>query len=146
MQRKIRVVEEIIGTRSAFATLSKQLEIQKSLLRRVSSYLPPPLDQHCLGAIPGKGTLTLLTDSPVWSSRLRFLTDALLRRLRNDGVAFGRIIVKVVSTQSPDAVAQHPPRRARLSHMSAELLRDTAEHTSDEKLKQALLRLSSHAD
>lgn len=115
------------------------IERQTQLLGEVRAILPPPLDEHCLYAQLEAGVLTLLTDSPVWSSRLRFLTPEIEHRLapRHGPIAACRIRIQPHAPGSPAKTANK-----RLSAKTVQHLMEVATGIEDVRLAAALRRLA----
>ncbi len=116
------------------------IERNDQLLREVRRALPPPLDEHCLLAVLDAGVLTLTSDSPVWSSRLRFFVPELLRSFARKRGPITSCRVRV----QPLAVAPRPnhARRLRLSTETQRHLMDAAAGIEDAELAAALRRLA----
>ena len=139
----MKSLHKLLKSRKALAQLGKKLAEQNSLLLRIQALLEPALAHNCTGAILHGNVLSLLVESPVWASRLRYLAPQLQRQLKHQGLVLQRIHVKI-------ALQGHRPSRQRyllarpLSRQNAQLLESTAEGMSDDRLKAALLRLSRH--
>lgn len=123
----------------ALTTRARQLERLDGEVRR----LLPELGGHCRVANVRRGTLVLQADSPAWASRLRYQTRSLLGQLQHRGYAN----LNAVQVRIAPATAERrpPPRRARLSNASGELLRQTAEDLDNPALRAALRRLARRA-
>lgn len=95
-----------------------------------------------------RGRLVLVTDSPVWCSRLRYESPALRACLARSGVSVAQIELRVAPTRASAAPsAASGTRRARLSGDSARLLRSHARGVRDPALRAALERLAGrHRD
>lgn len=117
------------------------IERNAQLLREARCALPPPLDAHCLHAVLDAGVLTLTTDSPVWSSRLRFFAPELVRNLAPH---YGLIASCRVRVQ-PQAAAPHPETtpKYKLSARTQQHLLDAAAGIDDADLAAALHRLAT---
>ncbi len=86
-------------------------------------------------------SLILLTDSPVWSARLRFHAPALLRELeRRHAVQLINVRIRITLPEQtrPEAVSPKP----RMSATAAALLRQVAGTVDDPALGAALRRLA----
>jgi hypothetical protein len=137
-------ISKLLISQKPFAHLGNQLAAQETLLNLVRDFLPAPVDQHCIKAIPHKDVLVLLAESSAWASRLRYLGQDLLQRLKNRQVHFKRIQIKISVIPKPSD-RKKPLKQARLLTMeNAKLLRCLAESMHDEELKLALQRLSQH--
>jgi hypothetical protein len=133
--RFLRGNEKIAGFLAA-------IERNAKLLDDIKGVLPPPLDKHCLHAVLEGSVLTLLTDSPVWSSRLRFFAPELERGLpRHYGAITGcRIRVQPPASSPPPAPESRT--RPRLSPQAAIHLMEAAAGTDDQEIASALRRLA----
>lgn len=118
------------------------IERNAQLLEDARGALPPPLDEHCLHAVLEGGVLTLLADSPVWSSRLRFFAPELEQKLprRYGPIASCRIRVQPQSVAPAPISSDTPPHR--LSSRAAQHLMDAAAGIEDEEIAAALRRLA----
>jgi hypothetical protein len=104
----------------------------------------PELAEHVNLANLRENTAVLATGSPAWLNQLRYHAPAILRFLQHDvGLQELR---KVQFKIQPETLNPLPrqPRRAKLSAANAELLNSTANYTGDDKLAEALRRLSLH--
>lgn len=88
-------------------------------------------------------TLTILVDSSIWVSRLRFYIPSLLEEINQQAdYNFDSIKVRV----RPNILISRPaPRESKIVPSKAiiELLQESAEHTEEELLKKSLQRLSN---
>ncbi len=111
-----------------------------ALDERLRRCLPDSLHPHCRLANAGSGKLVYLVDAPVWGSKLRQYTDALLDAAAEAGLQTDALIIKVVPPlpSGPDLAAPKP-----LSQATRDALRRTAESVADPELRAQLLRLAS---
>ena len=114
-----------------------------SLLR---SELPPESDGHYHVANIRDRTLVIMTDSPVWTTRLRQLGPSILKILENNGKK-NLLHVRVFSrpSQTVDSKPKQPVRKPpkRLSRQSSQLINQAASYIDDDDLRQALFRLAN---
>ena len=137
-------ISKLLISEKPFAQLGTQLAEQDALLKLVRGLLPTPVDQHCIRAIPHQDILVLMAESSAWASRLRYLGQDLLQRLKDRQLRFKRIQIKVSVNPRP-AVRNKTLRQARpLTMENAKLLHSLAESMTNGELKRALLRLSQH--
>lgn len=54
------------------------------LTQQVTKYLPMAMHDHCWVTALDEGQLTVVTDSPVWASKLRYLSRDLISKLRQE--------------------------------------------------------------
>lgn len=121
--------------------LLEGLDRDIALQRRVRSALESELRPHCLHAILEAGRLTLVSDSPVWASRLRFCAPGIVAALGGDAPAVTEVRVRV----APQAAGRSGPTRRPALILSAETvahLLGAAAATDDPELAAALRRLA----
>ncbi|MDH5472022.1 MAG: DUF721 domain-containing protein [Gammaproteobacteria bacterium] len=120
--------------------LGKASQLNK-LTRLVRSSLPSECRNHVSVADIRDQQLILITDSPVWSSRLRLYQNSILEMLKNHAnIQLNQVHIK--QTQ-PKHIAQAPALNNRyLSSSSAKLLKQTADSIDDPDLHQALSKLA----
>lgn len=111
----------------------------------LAGHLGHPLADHVRVANVTEDTLVLQIDSPAWATRLRYAEPDLLRLVnRMEGASnIRRVRVRVGMTDEPRRRAPRPA--PALSADTAALLRATAEHVDDARLRRALLRLASRS-
>jgi hypothetical protein len=123
--------------------LRKAHELQK-IGQAIKASLP--LDCHTHLDVIGirENELILLTDSPVWQTRLRMFSQTILEALhQHAGITLTRVKIKLAPPTrviAPDV----PPKRT-LSKDSARVINQTAGCISDPALREAMLRLSKKA-
>jgi len=130
--RFLRHNEKIAGCLTA-------IERHTQLLHEIRAVLPPPLDEHCLHAALDTGVLTLITDSPVWSSRLRFFTPELEHHLTP---RHGPIVTCRIRVQPRASVSSSKASGNMLSTTTIQHLMDAAAGIEDARLAAALRRLA----
>ncbi|MGD8910295.1 MAG: DciA family protein [Chromatiales bacterium] len=136
-------ITKILHTQGSLTQLNRQLAQQQRLAERVRDLLPPPLNEQLLAAVLNDRRLTLLVQSPVWASRLRYLAPQLLRQLRQQGLLVEQLHPRIVPAEGK--TRKSTPRKASvLSPQNAKLLRQTAEALEAGPLREALLKLSRH--
>lgn len=121
---------------------ARKLERLTMLLRKE---LPPECDGHYHAAAIHDGTLVIVTDSPVWTTRLRQLGPQILQLLKNK-TPQNLQHVRIISRHGP-AVSNHEPPvvKRELSQQSSQYIAQTASYIKDKPLKEALLKISRHA-
>ena len=142
MTKRPHPVRHHLSTSPTARDLLDQVRNQQDLLARVRSMLQPPLDRHCHAAVLSSGRLLLYTDSPAWSSRLRFFSRQLDARLRQENLAVDSIAIRVMIRPRPKLRESRASRR--LSAANADLLRTLADEIGDPPLSNALRRLGRH--
>ena len=131
-----------LGDQDAMGALLHAVERQRLLLISVQARLPPPLDQHCRYADLEKGRLTLVTDSPVWGARLRFLAPELMTSLSDTHGEIKECRVRVQPPGQPPTFSAHAHPVIRMSPAAADLLLAAAEAQEGTELGLALRRLA----
>ena len=142
MPKQFRHAYRFLRRNDMIARYLTAIERDARLLREIRSALPQPLDEHCLHASLDAGALTLLTDSPVWSSRLRFFVPDLERALapRHGSIASCRVRIQppaVVPSPAPGAPPKH-----KLSAGTTRHLMEAASGIEDAQIAAALRRLA----
>lgn len=137
----MRSVQKVLARQGTLAQLRQQLKAQETLTEEVRKLLPAPLNQQLQGAVINARRLTLLVNSPVWASRLRYLAPQLQRQLHQNGLAVDQIVPRIVPERGKAPTRRHARARP-LSAQNAELLRQTAESLEPGPLQEAMLRLS----
>lgn len=128
------------------ALVSKSHELER-LTSLLSGELPRETSGHYHVAGIDDSTLVIITDSPVWTTRLRQLGPAIINILAEQAeksVQHVRIISRRGAIKSP--YQGNPVVNRVLSEDSGQLLSQTAEYIQDTELKNALLKLSGHSD
>ncbi len=138
----MRKIKDLMADQEILSQLGHRLASQLRLAEQVRSCLPAPLDKQLQAAVLNAATLVLFVDSPVWASRLRYQSPALLRQLRASGINVDQIQTRIVPARQGQR--KRPRQPARLSEQSAESLRQTAEAIGEGELGEALRRLSRH--
>ena len=141
-----RLNEQIIPK---FSNQAKKLDQYTLILRKV---LPIECYEHVQVANIKQQSLMLITDSPVWTTRLRQLSPTILKFLRENSVDAGQVIHHVqISTRyhnnATDEQRQHGVKKRaipKISKKTSELLSQSASSIDHQPLKDALLRVASH--
>ena len=140
--------------------ISPNFIIQAKKLARlttlVHSVLPP--ECHCHVSVGGirDRNLMLITDSPVWTTRLRQLSPKILQHIRANAPekqASQAIHHVQISTrynnstlEKQQAQSKESRHKPQLSEKSAHMLAQSAESIEHPKFKTALLKLASHSN
>jgi len=142
MPRKPRPINQWLQAQSSLKTLQLQIELQQELLLQVHASLPAKLAKHCSSAQVQGSALILFTDTPVWASKLRFLSPQLLSKLRasHPGIASVSVKLAVVQRQSP--VPKKVRRLVRRSNVAADIVDNSKAGISSPALRSALGRLA----
>ena len=120
---------------------TQKLDHLTMLLR---TQLPPECDGHYdVAAIHGS-TLVIVTDSPVWTTRLRQLGPLILQSLENKTAQYFQH-VRIISRHGP-VVSNYelPVVKRELSQQSRHQITQAAKYIKDKPLKEALLKIAQH--
>ncbi len=128
--------------------LIKRARALGRLTALLRAQLPPECDGHFHVANIRDRTIAIMTDSPVWTTRLRQLGPQILTALHDDGRK-NLLHVRVFSRPSQkSAVHRVKPRRKpqpkRISSQSSRLIQQAAACIDDDALRQALQKLACH--
>ena len=117
----------------------------------IRSVLPPEFDGHVKVANVRNNSLILVTDSPVWTTRLRQLSSHILQALKDNSSNLPKTqIIHHIQIQTRYQASGSPPpqrpvkQKPELSRNTAERLRQSADSIDDPQLKQALARLAKN--
>lgn len=129
-------------------SLSKRAQELGYLTSLLRSELPPESDGHYHVANIHDRTVVIMTDSPVWTTRLRQLGPSILTILQNSGKQH-LLHIRVFSRPTQSAPAR-PPQKNRteprqISRQSSQLISQTAAFIEDDGLREALLKLAKHS-
>lgn len=139
MALSLKSVRQLLKDKPTLQHLEREMEAQRSLVVEIRRLLPADLAEHCTAARIDGRRLVLHTDSPVWASRLRFLSTELLRLLENDNPNLREVKVKLIPQRR---INRQRPRTATRSEAGAAALKDAARHMQNRPLRTALERLS----
>ena len=120
--------------------LGKASQLNKLTLL-VRSNLPSECQEHVSVADIRDKQLVLVTDSPVWSSRLRLYQNDILDMLKTHAnIHLSQIFIK--QTYPKKVIPPAITKNRYLTTNSASLLRQTAESIDDPDLHEALCKLA----
>lgn len=143
MRKPIRHAYQFLQGSDPIAALLAGIERNATLLRAIRRALPPPLDAHCLHAALERGALTLVADSPVWSSRLRFFVPELERALSTRYGSIDSCRIRIQPVAQPTAPGSSSQSRRRLSAKTVKHLLETAADMEDPDIATVLRRLAN---
>lgn len=144
--RYAKSVQYIMGAGGALCAMATHCARLERLNALVGACLASPLNRHCRVANLEGGVLTLHSDGPGWTTRLRFEGPRLLRTLRREPEFSGLSDIQIRQAPPPPATPQAAaPRPARLSPASGRHLQAVAAATDIPALRDALLRLAARA-
>ena len=139
-------VRQLLGSR--LTPLGRLMAASREL-RAANDALDEVLGEPLKGRVSVAGvsaeTLTLVAESPAWSSRARYLTPQILDHMRTRLENPGLVRVQFVTrpTESPVRPGRVPP--PRLSERSARLLDSVARACENRALAGVLKRLAGRA-
>lgn len=124
--------------------LKAQARKLEKLTLTLKQHLPPECDGHYYVTNIHENTVVIITDSPVWTTRLRQLGPLILQSLSGHS-AHPLHHVRISSRLGP--VIERPTVtkvQRSLSRRSSDQIAQTASYIGDSKLKNALLKISRH--
>ncbi|MDX1454453.1 MAG: DciA family protein [Gammaproteobacteria bacterium] len=129
---------------STIDRIKQQGSVLDKLTELVRQTLPAALRQHVTGCALNAKTLVVFVDQSEWTTHFRFLEAEILTMLdKHPEFGVERIQCRVFIDTRPPAPSV-PDRK--ISAATRDLLNQTAESISDEKLAEALRRLASKTD
>jgi len=147
----MKLINEQINAK--FVIQAQKLSQYTQLLH---SFLPIEYRNHVAVANIRDQNLILITDSPVWTTRLRQLSPKILQFIAENSPNTGNTqtihhvqistryqVSGVQPQQSSSRKQQHHPQ---ISEKTAELLMQSASSISDQQLKSALVKIAGHSD
>jgi hypothetical protein len=142
MSEKARHINAFLRRSQAASGLLEGVERDARLLEAIRRDLAAELRPHCLHASLEDGRLRLLTDGPVWATRLRFAAPDVLARLRAQGQAAAEARVRIAPATAGGGQAEGIMAAPRLSAATVAHLKAVAAAMDDARLAAALLRLA----
>ena len=138
----IHPLEKLKKTNSSNITqILEKIQELKKITQALIKILPDPWIEHCQVANIRDTILILQADSSAWATRLHYQCPEILKYLQEHGwPTFTKIQVCIVL---PNATPLPPPRRAVMSKISAEFLRNLSNTYPDEKFRALWARLAS---
>jgi hypothetical protein len=128
-------------------SIKKRARELARLTSLLNSELPAECDGHYHVANVRDKTLVIMTDSPVWTTRLRQLGPTILTALQNSGRK-NLLHIQVFSRPARSPVTRQPcevqAKPRQISSESSQLLNQTASYISDTGLRDALRKLARH--
>lgn len=136
-------VGDYLGRRAS-KRLVRGVQDQADLLAAVRRALPPALAGHCVGAVRQDQRITLIADSPLWATRLRFAAPELLGRLTNPAQGNWEIRVRICLPDTEVRPKPMPPPRP-MPQWVARRVESIATTLLSGALRDAWLRLARRA-
>ena len=137
----------LLGKKGEVAHLVTQGRELQRLTRLLQNELDSSLAPHCRVGQFAPPRLTIVVDSPAWSTRLRFQSTGLIRQLQKKYKEFqdvSNIEVKIYPARLQRRAPPSTPRQ--ISPAAAKDITQMANSIDNPNLKQALLRLASRAN
>jgi len=113
----------------------------------ISQSLDQQLTDHFEVAKARNGQLLLLVDSPVWATRIRYMQNDIINRLKSYGITknIHTISIKVRPIEFSRRQTKGNINPLSISKESAKRMLDEINSITDPELKLALLRITKHA-
>ena len=113
------------------------------LNRVIRATVPENCKHHISVAGIRENQLILVTDSPVWASRLRLYTQNMISMLaEHAGIDVNSVRIKLIQPKiEPEAPA---PKHRHLNKSNADMIKQTADSIDDPELRQALYHLAEN--
>lgn len=131
---------------SGLSGLARKAHLLAQIDQLIDAILPLDIRPHVQVANVRERTLILLTDSPAWNTKVRFLSHTLLTELNalcNSNLSRIHTLTRPVSIQR--AASQLKKKQAAVpSRNTAEQIGQVASQFEDDALREALQRLSRH--
>lgn len=130
-------------------SLIKQAETRTSFEEVLDDVLPPVFKGKFQILSTEGGTLTLSCPSASLMTKFRFSLNTILNDLntRISPRRISNIRIKIrPSTLGQNQKKKPKTKKHTISKKNAQILKEEAEHTDDEKLKDVLLRLAEHSE
>ena len=119
---------------------TKALELNR-LNHAVKISLPLDCHEHMQIADIRNNQLVILTDSPVWQTRLRLYSQTILEALhQHAGIKLNRVVLKL--SPKKRIIPEKAPVYRTISEQNSSLIEQTANSVNDPDLQAALLKLS----
>ena len=131
-------VARVLEDGAQLGHLNRMLKQQRALLEQTRKILPAPLNEHCLHARIDGERLILHTDSPAWSTGLRFHAPRIIAALESRAPNLKKVDVRILVQQE---VRPATGRRGSLPGKTAALIRELADGLGDAELRTAFKRL-----
>ncbi|WP_456372829.1 DUF721 domain-containing protein [Thiolapillus sp.] len=136
-------VGSVLEDSTQLSHLLRMLKKQQALLEQVRKILPAPLDEHCLHARIKADRLILHTDSPAWSTSLRFHAPRMLSEIKSLAPNLKKVDIRIIVQQQ---LRPAKTSGSSLSRQTARLIRDLADDMEDPDLRAAFKRLGRSSE
>lgn len=143
MIKKPRSLSNVVNNSEQLGHLARMLRQQRTLLEQIRQLLPAPLAQHCIHARISGVRLVLHTDSPVWSTRLRFHAPQIIQAAQQQAPNLSKLDIRICL---PEVIRPGRKPLGSLPDKTAALVSQLAESIDDQAIRTALKRLSGASD
>ncbi len=137
----------LFGSSKKIKSLLDRAGYLNELTRYLRTILPETIAPHCQVAnikMDRSGmNLVLITDSPVWSTKIRFYIPTILAHMKQHQELQQLRSVRIKTRPREYRIEEEQIRVVQMSDESAHLIAQAANSTQDENLKAALKRLSN---
>lgn len=127
----------------AIANFYSRIEQQHRVLEEIRAVLPDDLKCHAQHCVISNKKLLVYTDSATWASQLRFYKQAILAAIAPVTKETVELMQLKLLTKQPTTDVQKGRKANLPSPEKIKLIRNHGLMMSDERLKQALLKLSA---
>ena len=145
MTKKPLLVAKLLGSKTNFIIAEAKRLSQISII--VNQSLDYQIAKHVYVSTANNGLLTLVVDSPVWATRLRYLHQPIISSLQNYSMTKSitqiKIKVRPLEYRTTKKTAQR--KKLSLSRASAERMQEEIKAISDPTLQNTLKKLIRHA-
>ncbi|MDH5183766.1 MAG: DUF721 domain-containing protein [Gammaproteobacteria bacterium] len=144
--RPAKQIYKLLTSSKQAKGLLQRVAHNKQLTSIMQASLPSPLASFCQTGTLTDNRLTIITSSPVWAAKLRYLLPALLKQLQTHK-PFSQVTeinIKISNITFYSEVQPKQHRKASMSPHSADIIQQTANSVNDKALRESLLRLSLH--
>lgn len=136
-------ITQYLRRNRAAAGLLASCERDLSLLQAVHRLLAEELSPHCLHATLDGERICLITDGPVWASRLRFSVPQLVAGLAERFPQVREVRIRISPTRVDHPQPNGSANPSQMSEATIAHLREAAAGMPDPELAAALLRLAA---
>jgi hypothetical protein len=104
--QKSKSINELLASGSRrLADLAAQVKRRSNTLTHVRAALPARLAEHAISAGLEQGRLTIGVSGAVWASRLRYLTDSLVKQVgASMHVPILSVRIRVLPPEAPSSI------------------------------------------
>lgn len=148
MTKKPQLVGNLLGIKNAKtkSIIAKAKHISQINLI-VNQLLGHQLGEHVYASSTNDDQLTLVVDSPVWATRLRYIQSEIINGLKKFTISknIDRILIKVRPVEFQQTPKKIVKRKMTISLSSASQMQEELDSISDASLKDSLKRILRHA-